>query len=108
MTDVQAFLVVAVIAAVNLMLRFLPSLIYAGRKTPPLIEYLGRVLPYAVRGMLVIYCLRGVNFITVSGFAPELLSVAVIVTLYLWRRNTVLCIFLGTAVYMLLKSFIFQ
>ena len=69
----HAALIIAVAGAVTLLLRFLPFLIFGGkRETPPYIVYLGKVLPYAIMGMLVIYCLRGISFTAAANFLPEL------------------------------------
>ena len=108
MTDLQYALMVAVMAAVTAALRFLPFLIFRGtRKTPAFITYLGRVLPYAVMGMLVIFCFKSVSFLKAPFGAPELIAGAVVVGLHVWRRNTLLSILSGTAVYMLLIQLVF-
>ena len=107
MTDLQAAALIAVIALVTMALRFLPFLIFRNRKTPAYIAYLGRVLPYSIMGMLVVYCLRGVSFANLSGWLPALISCAVVVILHLWRRNTLLSIIGGTVCYMLLVQLIF-
>ena len=98
---------VAVMALVTAALRFLPFMAFAGRKTPAVITYLGKVLPYAVMGMLVVYCLRGVDVRSVSGFLPELIAGAVVVGSYVWRRNTLVSIISGTVCYMLLVQLAF-
>ena len=101
MTDVQYAMMVAVMAAVTAALRFLPFLIFGEkRKTPAFIAYLGRVLPYAVMGMLVIFCFKNVSFLQAPFGLPELMASAVVVGLHVWRRNTLLSILSGTAVYM--------
>jgi len=108
MTDtLHSALLIAVVAAVTILLRFLPFAVFAGRKTPSFIAYLGKVLPYAVMGMLVIYCLRGISFTVAPHGIPELVSVAVVVLLHLWRRNTLLSIISGTLCYMLLVQLVF-
>ena len=100
-------LLIAVVALVTAFTRFLPFLIFAGRETPKLIAYLGKVLPYAVMGMLCVYCLKGVSFAAAASFVPELVSVAVVVLLHLWQKNTLLSIIGGTACYMLLVQMVF-
>ncbi len=107
MTEVHSMLLIAVIAAVTALLRFLPFLVFGKRQTPIFVTYLGRVLPYAVMGMLVIYCLRGISFVAAPHGIPELCSVAVVVGLHLWRRNTLLSIVGGTACYMFLVQVVF-
>lgn len=101
-------LIIIVAGAVTLLLRFLPFLIFNGkRETPPYIIYLGRVLPYAIMGMLVIYCLRGISFTAAANFLPELIACAVVVLAHVWKRNTLLSIISGTVCYMLLVQFVF-
>lgn len=104
----HAALIIAVAGAVTLMLRFLPFLIFGGKQeTPPYIVYLGKVLPYAIMGMLVIYCLRGISFTAAANFLPELIACAVVVLAHVWKRNTLLSIISGTVCYMLLVQFVF-
>ena len=103
----HAALIIAVAGAVTLLLRFLPFLIFGGkRETPPYIVYLGKVLPYAIMGMLVIYCLRGISFTAAANFL-ELIACAVVVLAHVWKRNTLLSIISGTVCYMLLVQFVF-
>ena len=104
----HAALIIVVAGAVTLLLRFLPFLIFNGkRETPPYIIYLGKVLPYAIMGMLVIYCLRGISFTAAANFLPELIACAVVVLAHVWKRNTLLSIISGTGCYMLLVQFVF-
>ena len=104
----HAALIIAVAGAVTLMLRFLPFLVFGGkRETPPYIVYLGNVLPYAIMGMLVIYCLRGISFTAAANFLPELIACAVVMLAHVWKRNTLLSIISGTVCYMLLVQFVF-
>lgn len=107
MTNLHSALLVAVVSAVTVLLRFAPFIIFGKRETPPFILYLGRVLPFSVMGMLVIYCLRNISFAAVPYGIPELLCVGVVVLLHLWRRNTLLSIIGGTACYMLLVQLVF-
>ena len=99
---------VAVIALVTIALRFLPFLIFSGkRKTPAYVSYLGKVLPFAIMGMLVVYCLRNISFAALPFGIPEFLGCAVVAGLHLWKRNTLLSIAGGTVFYMLLVQTIF-
>lgn len=99
---------ILVIALVTMALRFLPFLIFGGkRQTPKFITYLGQVLPYAIMGMLVIYCLRGISFSSMPFGIPELLACALVVVLHLWKKNTLLSIIGGTVCYMLLVQLVF-
>ena len=108
MPDLHSALMIAVIALVTAALRFLPFLIFGeNRKTPPLVSYLGQVLPYAIMGMLVVYCLKGVSVTTFPFGIPELLGCAAVTLLHIWKRNTLLSIGVGTVCYMLLVQFVF-
>lgn len=108
MPDLHSAALIAVMALVTIALRFLPFLIFhEDGKTPPIITYLGKVLPYAIMGMLVVYCLKNVSFLSTPHALPELLSCAVVVLLHLWKRNTLLSIGGGTLCYMLLVQLFF-
>jgi branched-subunit amino acid transport protein AzlD len=95
-------------ALVTALLRFLPFLLFRdGKKRPRIINYLGVVLPYGVMAMLVVYCLKNVSVLTWPYGLPELLAILSVVALHLWRNNTLLSIFGGTAIYMLLVQVVF-
>ena len=82
--DLHSILIVAVVAAVTIALRFLPFFIFGGKKeTPEVVLYLGKVLPYAIMGMLVIYCLRGVPEGSFTAGAAQLFACAAVVALHL-------------------------
>ncbi|MCC8080139.1 MAG: branched-chain amino acid transporter permease [Oscillospiraceae bacterium] len=92
----------------TMLTRFLPFLLFpAGKETPKYVRYLGSVLPAAVFGLLVVYSLRGVSVLTGSHGLPELISIAVVATLHLWKKQMLLSIAGGTICYMLLVQFIF-
>ena len=108
MTDLHSAKLIAVIALVTISLRFLPFLIFSGkRQTPAYVSYLGKVLPFSIMGMLVVYCLRNISFSAAPFGIPELLSCAVVAALHLWKRNTLLSIAAGTVFYMLLVQTVF-
>ena len=101
--NTQEVLVVLTAALMTAALRFAPFILFPpGKKTPALVLYLGRVLPYAVVGMLVVYCLRGVEFTGVSRWLPEAISAALVALSYRLKRNSLLSIVAGTACYMIL------
>lgn len=108
MNDFHAAAIVAVVAAVTIALRFLPFLLFREhRGMPRQIARLGALLPGAIMGMLVVYCLKDVSL---SGFPygiPQLLSCAVVAGLHIWKRSTLLSIAGGTACYMLLVQTVF-
>ena len=103
----HSILLIVVMSLVTIFLRFLPFMIFGNRKTPDSIVYLGKVLPYAIMGMLVIFCLKNVSFITSSHGIPEILACLVVIGLHVYKRNTLLSIVGGTAVYMFLVQVIF-
>ena len=108
MTDSYVWYAVAVIALVTALTRFLPFVIFRDeQKVPRLIRKLGRVLPYAIMGMLVVYCLKDVQFTTVSSWVPAAVSCLVVALLYVWKRNTLLSIISGTVSYMLFVQLVF-
>ena len=99
----HAALIVAVAALVTIALRFAPFLIFSGqRETPPMVVYLGKVLPCAIMGMLVVYCLRGISFASAAAWLPALLASSAVVGLHIWKRSSLLSILGGTLLYMLL------
>lgn len=88
--------------------RLIPFLFFPkGKKIPTMVQYLGRVLPPAVIGMLVIYCLKSVSLITPPHGAPEFIAVAVVILLHVWKRNNLLSIGAGTVLYMFLVQVVF-
>lgn len=103
----QSILIIAVCALCTFLERALPFLVFGTRPVPDIVRYLGRVLPMAVMATLVVYCIRGISFTSAGTFLPELISIAAVVGLHLWRRNTFLSIVGGTAVYMVLVQLVF-
>ena len=103
MTLTQQIITTAAVVFGTMLTRFLPFLLFpAGRPTPKYIQYLGKVLPSAVFGMLVIYCLKDVSLISGSHGIPELLAVLAVTVLHLWKRQMLLSIAGGTIFYMVL------
>ncbi|MBR2938147.1 MAG: branched-chain amino acid transporter permease [Oscillospiraceae bacterium] len=101
-------IMIAVMALVTMLTRFLPFLIFGEqRKTPEIILYLGKVLPCAIMGMLVVYCLKDVAVLSAPFGIPELLGIAVVAALHIWKRNSLLSIGIGTAFYMVLIQVVF-
>ena len=109
MTAVQMGLTIAVCTAATMLTRFLPFLIFSSKEQQPpeVVRYLGRVLPPAVMGLLVVYCLKDVAWLSGAHGAPELISIALTAGLHVWRRNTLVSIAAGTVCYMLLVQFVF-
>ena len=98
--------IIAVVAAVTIFIRFMPFLIFR-KNTPKIILYMGKVLPYAIMGMLVVYCLKHVSFVKGSHGIPEIIAVVLVVLLHKWKHNTLLSILIGTIAYMLLVQVVF-
>lgn len=108
MNNTQLVITILIIVLVTMLTRFLPFIIFGNnRPTPEFVTYLGKVLPYSIMGMLVVYCLRNMNFLTVGSWAPEIIATATVVLLHVWRRNMLVSIIVGTAVYMFLVQVIF-
>ncbi len=108
MTVPQRIITIALCVIGTMTTRFLPFLVFSeNRQTPPFIRYIGKWLPSAVFGMLVVYCLKGVSLIRAPHGLPEFLAIAVTAALHLWKRQMLLSIAGGTACYMLLLRFIF-
>ena len=105
-TASHSAVLIAVMSAVTVLLRALPFLVFR-KKVPAYVSYLGRVLPPAIIGMLVIYCLKDTAATAAPFGAPELIAGALVVILQAWKRSTLLSILSGTAVYMLLIQLIF-
>lgn len=97
---------IATMSIVTIALRFLPFILFQ-KKTPKYISYLGKVLPPAIIGMLVIYCLKDVNISAHPFGIPELIAVACVVGLQVWKRNSLISILVGTIIYMLLVQLVF-
>lgn len=108
LTPMQTLLMILAIALGTLLTRALPFLLFPQDKDPPrFIRDLTTLLPPAVMGLLVIYCLKDVSLTAAPYGIPELIGVAVTAALHLWRRNSLLSIAVGTAVYMVLVQFVF-
>ncbi len=108
MTFPQQMITIALCALGTMFTRFLPFLVFSSKRpTPRYIRYLGKALPAAIFGMLVVYCLKGVNLLEGSRGLPEFLAIAVTAGLHLWKRQMLLSIAGGTVCYMLLVQTIF-
>ena len=97
----RAGILVAVMALVTIALRFLPFLVFR-KNTPPYITYLGKVLPPAIMGMLVIYCLKDIHVTAAPFGLPELIAVGFVAAVQAWKRNSIISILSGTFLYMVL------
>ncbi len=103
--DTHAALIILTISLVTAAIRYLPFLIFRNtEKIPAYVKYLGKVLPYAVMGMLCVYCLKDISFTTAPYALPEIIAVLLTVLLTVWKKNTLFSIIGGTASYMLLLA----
>ena len=108
MNNLHSALLVAVAALVTIGIRFLPFLIFGNqRSTPAFVTYLGKVLPYAIMGMLVVFCLKGVSLTAAPHGIPEAIACVLVILLHVWKRNTLVSILGGTVCYMALVQLVF-
>lgn len=108
LTPIETLGTILALAAGVQLTRWLPFWLFPENKQPPVIvTYLGRVLPAAMMGLLVVYCLKGVTWLAAPHGAPELISIAAVVILHRWKDNVLLSIAGGTALYMLLVQVVF-
>ena len=108
MTEKYVLITVIICALCTQATRWLPFLLFGGKKeVPRIVRYLGAVLPAAIMAVLVVYCLKGVSFATPAGWVPALLSCGAVVLLHLWKGNDLLSIFGGTILYMALVQGVF-
>ncbi len=107
-STLHSFVLIGVMVVITATTRFLPFILFKNsEKTPKVLKYLGKVLPGAIMGMLVIYCFKDVNVIAYPYILPEIIATAFIVALYLWRKNVMLSIGLGVILYMFLVQVVF-
>lgn len=108
MTLLQQIITITMVVLGTAITRFLPFIVFpADKPVPKYVQYLGKVLPSAVFSLLVIYCLRNVSIFTESHGIPELISIALVIALHLWKRQMLLSIAGGTICYMLLVQLVF-
>ena len=104
----ESIIIVLVVSATIFSTRLIPFLFFPkGKPIPPLVQYLGKVLPPAVIGMLMIYCLKSVSVTSYPHGLPELIAIAVVILLHVWKRNNLLSIGVGTVLYMFLIQVVF-
>lgn len=108
MTVTQEIITAAMVVLATMLTRFVPFLIFPeGKPIPKYVQYLGKVLPPAVFGLLIIYCLKNVSIFSGSHGIPELISIILVIVLHLWKRQMLLSIAGGTICYMLLVQLVF-
>ncbi len=103
-----SFLIILLVAVTTFATRVIPFLIFPkGKDIPKTIQYLGKVLTPAIIGMLVVYCLKHTTILSAPHGIPELIAVAVVAVLHVWKRNNLLSIGVGTVLYMVLIQTVF-
>lgn len=108
MTQTEQIITIAMVVLGTMLTRFLPFLVFpAGKPTPKYVQYLGKVLPSAVFGLLVVYCLKNVSVFAGSHGLPEMISIGAVAALHLWKRQMLLSIAGGTICYMILVQAVF-
>lgn len=108
MTLTEQIITIGMVVLGTMLTRFLPFLIFpADKPTPKYIKYLGKALPPAVFGLLIIYCLKNVSIFSSSHGFPEMIAITAVVLLHLWKRNMLLSIAGGTVCYMALVQLVF-
>ena len=108
MTLTQQIVTIAMVVLGTMLTRFIPFFVFpAGKPTPKYVQYLGNVLPPAVFGLLIIYCMKNVSIFTGSHAIPELLAITLVIALHTWKRQMLISIAGGTIFYMILVQFIF-
>ena len=108
MTTAQSLITIGIIALGTVFTRFLPFWLFPkGKPAPRIVAYLGKVLPCAVMGLLVVYCLKDVQPAAAPYGLPELIAVAATAGLHVWKKNTLLSVGVGTVLYMLLVQLVF-
>lgn len=109
LTYIQTLVIIAAVALGAMLTRFLPFLVFPQSKTPPkIVVQIGNMLPAAVMGLLVVYCLKDVSVFSGSHGIPELISIAVILVMHKWKNNVLLSIGSGTVLYMILVQLVFK
>ncbi|MDD3278636.1 MAG: AzlD domain-containing protein [Lachnospiraceae bacterium] len=108
MTTIQVLLTIMIMAAVTLLTRAFPFLVFPeNKKTPEFVLYLGKVLPFAIIGMLVIYCFKSVSLFQAPFALPELIAAVFVIAIHKWKHNLLLSIGGGTVLYMFLVQVVF-
>ena len=101
--------IVLTVAVCTFLTRFFPFALFGRKQSPhPLVTYIGKILPAAVIAVLVIYCLKKVQFTSLPAFAPQFIGIAVVAALHVWKRNFLLSIGAGTVCYMVLVQVVFR
>jgi len=107
-TTLQLIISKAIMAGATILTRATPFILFpSGKETPQVIRYLGIALPYACIAMLVVYCFKGVNFLTGNHGLPEIIASVAVIAVHKWKHNLLLSILGGTILYMVLVQVVF-
>lgn len=107
MNTQHSILLIITMSLVVIFLRAVPFLIFRGKETPAFIEYIGKYLPYAIMGMLLVYCFRETQVLSAPCGMPELIAIIITAGLQIWKKQGLLSIVVGTISYMLLVQLVF-
>lgn len=108
MNTMQTILIIFTAAFFTFITRAFPFILFSKTEQPPaIISYLGKILPAAVIAILIIYCMKTINFQSLSSFVPQLIASFIVVLLHLWKRNNLISIGMGTVCYMVMVQFVF-
>lgn len=108
MNPYNSLAIIFVVSVCTLLTRALPFMIFGGkRQVPKVVRYLGKVLPPAIMAILVVYCMKSVDFLSGTHGLPEIIAALVVVVLHLWKKNTLLSIGMGTVCYMIMVQGVF-
>ena len=101
--------IVLTVAVCTFLTRLFPFALFGRRQSPhPMVSYIGKILPSAVMAVLVVYCLKTVQFTALPAFAPQFIGIAIVAALHVWKRNFLLSIGVGTACYMVMVQVLFR
>lgn len=108
LSSIQVIIMISVAAVCTFVTRVIPFALFGGKKeVPKFVKYLGNILPTAIIGVLIVYCLSDFTGGDVNVIAPKLIAVVLTAGVHFWKRNTLLSISAGTISYMLLIHFVF-
>ena len=107
--QMHAIIIILVMGLITLATRLIPVFVFGrgDKKVPDYILYLGKVVPFTAMGLLIVYCLKDVPILESPHGLPELIALAIVSGTYLWKRNTILSVVIGTVVYMMLVQMVF-
>ncbi len=104
----HALIIIIIMGAATLATRILPVLIFGrNEKIPDLVLYLGRVVPFTAMGLLIVYCLKDVSVLQDPHALPEVIALAAVTVTYLWKKNPIFSVVMGTVLYMFLVQKVF-